>query len=99
MKTVNIHEAKTNLSRLIAEIEKGADDIVIARAGKPVARLTKPFRAAKKQHLTLGMWKDKIKIVGDIVSPIPEVWEHSVARFEEEAAPTIRAPRKRPKGK
>jgi prevent-host-death family protein len=37
-KTVNIHTAKTNLSSLIAEVEAG-EEIVIARAGKPVARL------------------------------------------------------------
>lgn len=39
MKTVNVHEAKTHLSRLLAEVEAG-EEIVIARAGKPVARLT-----------------------------------------------------------
>ena len=38
MKTVNVHEAKTHLSRLLAEVEAG-EEIVIARAGKPVARL------------------------------------------------------------
>ncbi|MEM6578799.1 MAG: type II toxin-antitoxin system Phd/YefM family antitoxin [Pseudomonadota bacterium] len=36
--TVNIHEAKTNLSRLLADVENG-EEVVIARAGKPVARL------------------------------------------------------------
>lgn len=36
--TVNTHEAKTQLSRLLARVEQG-DDIVIARAGKPIARL------------------------------------------------------------
>jgi prevent-host-death family protein len=83
MKTVNIHEAKTNLSKLVGEIENGGDDIVIARAGKPVARLTKPVREAKKKrHLMAGMWKDKIRIIGDIVSPMPEVWERSVAKYE-----------------
>ena len=38
MKTVNIHEAKTQLSRLIAEVVAG-DEIVIAKAGKPLVRL------------------------------------------------------------
>ena len=40
MKTVNIHEAKTRLSRLIAEVEAG-EDIVLARNGRPVARLVR----------------------------------------------------------
>lgn len=42
-KTVNIHDAKTHLSRLIARVERG-ERIVIARAGKPVAEL----RAARE---------------------------------------------------
>jgi prevent-host-death family protein len=37
--TVNMHEAKTNLSKLIMLLEKG-EDIIIAKAGNPVARLT-----------------------------------------------------------
>ena len=40
MKQVNIHEAKTRLSQLIADVE-GGEEIVIARAGKPVAHLVK----------------------------------------------------------
>ena len=39
---VNVHEAKTQLSKLLERVE-GGEDIVIARAGKPVARLV-PFR-------------------------------------------------------
>ncbi len=38
MSIVNVHEAKTNLSRLLARVEAG-DEIVIARGGKPIARL------------------------------------------------------------
>lgn len=38
MKTVNVHEAKTHLSRLLARVEAG-EEVVIARAGRPVARL------------------------------------------------------------
>ena len=39
MQTVNIHQAKTQLSRLLEAVEKG-EDIVIARAGQPIATLT-----------------------------------------------------------
>ena len=46
-KIVNIHDAKTRLSRLIARVERG-ERIVIARAGKPVAEL-RPVRKVKKQ--------------------------------------------------
>jgi prevent-host-death family protein len=40
MKQVNIHEAKTRLSQLVADVENG-EEVVIARAGKPVVRLVK----------------------------------------------------------
>ena len=43
MVTVNVHEAKTHLSRLLAQVEAG-EDVVIARRGKPVARLVR-FRS------------------------------------------------------
>ena len=38
METVNVHEAKTHLSRLLAQVEAG-EEVIIARNGKPVARL------------------------------------------------------------
>jgi prevent-host-death family protein len=44
MKTVNVHDAKTRLSVLLAEIERGGEGIVICRNGKPVADLV-PHRA------------------------------------------------------
>ena len=48
MKTVNVHEAKSTLSRLLEEVERG-ETVVIARNGRPVAELTaiaKPTLAA-----------------------------------------------------
>ena len=94
MRTVNIHEAKTHLSQLLAEVEKGAGDIVIARAGKPIARLVKEPQRTKKGRIG-GMLKGKIKIIGDIVNPIPEIWEHSIARYELPAQPARKSSRKR----
>jgi len=52
MKTVNVHEAKTKFSRLLAEIEKRGERIVICRNGKPVADLV-PHQA------TVSMAADK----------------------------------------
>ena len=48
--TVNIHEAKTQLSRLIEQAERG-EDVVIARAGKPAVRLTRLAPPRKKRRL------------------------------------------------
>jgi prevent-host-death family protein len=56
MKRVNIHEAKTRLSQLIAEVESG-EEVVIARAGKPVARLVKeepPHKPLRKAGAMKG---------------------------------------------
>ena len=52
MPTVNIFEAKTNLSRLVEAVESGAEDeIVIARNGRPVARLVRIEPAQSGQRL------------------------------------------------
>lgn len=48
-KIVNIHEAKTQLSRLLKEVAQG-EDIILARAGKPCARII-PYQAPSKRVL------------------------------------------------
>jgi len=48
--TVNIHEAKTHLSKLIEQAERG-EDVVIARAGKPAVKLTPVKPAPRKRRL------------------------------------------------
>lgn len=52
MKQVNIHEAKTQLSRLLEEVE-GGERIVIARAGEPIAVLTSYKTAIRRRRLGL----------------------------------------------
>lgn len=52
MPTVNMHEAKTGLSKLVAEIEAGTEkEIIIARNGTPVARLVPIEQPVKKRRL------------------------------------------------
>jgi len=53
--TVNIHEAKTNLSKLISFLEKG-EEVVIAKAGNPVAKLVSytPSKEKRKPNLLKG---------------------------------------------
>jgi len=60
--TVNIHEAKTHLSRLIERVETG-EEVVIARAGRPVARLV-PFRARTSPRVP-GQWRGRVRIAPD----------------------------------
>ena len=57
MKYVNTHEAKTQLSKLIAAARAG-EEIVICQAGKPVARLAAYEPVRRKSRL--GAWKDKV---------------------------------------
>jgi prevent-host-death family protein len=59
---VNIHEAKTHLSRLVERIEAG-EEIVIARAGRPVARLVS-YRARTRPR-TPGAWLGLVRLAPD----------------------------------
>ena len=66
---VNIHEAKTNLSRLITEVEKGGE-VIIARNGEPVARLT-PIE--KKPRRAFGSMKHLIgDVPDDVFAPMTD---------------------------
>lgn len=67
MRQVNVHEAKTHLSRLLAEVEDG-EEIVIARAGKPVARLVRD-NGAPLQPRKPGALKGKIWMADDFDAP------------------------------
>jgi len=66
--TVNVHEAKTHLSRLLERVERG-EEVVIARNGTPVARLV-PI-APKKRRGMLGKYKGQIWMSEDFDEPLP----------------------------
>lgn len=70
MKTVNVHAAKTHLSRLIEQAESG-EDVIIAKAGKPVVRLTR--LVASRPRRGFGSLKKKIHIAADFDAPLPRV--------------------------
>jgi prevent-host-death family protein len=67
--TVNIHQAKTHLSRLLVRVSHG-EEIIIAKAGKPVARLV-PEREKPKRRVP-GIDKDKIWLAPDFDAPLPD---------------------------
>ena len=69
IKKVNIHEAKTHLSRLLGQVAKG-DEVVIAHAGKPVARLVSVVNRPAKR--VAGTAKGKIVISKDFEKPLPK---------------------------
>ena len=60
---VNVHEAKTHLSRLLQQVEAG-EEVVIARAGKPVARLV-AAEPERKPRRELGLWEGKLWLADD----------------------------------
>ena len=68
-KPVNIHAAKTHFSRLVERAAKG-EEIIIARAGRPVARLV-PLGSAKRPRRP-GLLKGRIRIRKDFDAPLPD---------------------------
>ena len=75
MVTVNVHEAKTHLSRLLVQVEAG-EEIVIARNGNPVARLVSCTRRGKRQP---GSMSGLFTVPDSFFDPLPEeelaAWE------------------------
>lgn len=68
-KTVNVHEAKTHLSRLLEEVRQG-EEVVIAKAGKPVARLIAIEEPRKRREP--GSARGQIWMAEDFDAPLPE---------------------------
>jgi prevent-host-death family protein len=73
MTTVNVHEAKTNFSRLLQRAECG-EEIIIARAGKPVARLA-PLDQKPKERIP-GRYRGQIVVHPNFDDPIEEFEEY-----------------------
>ncbi len=69
MRTINIHEAKTHLSRL-AEVVAGGEDIIVTKSGRPTMKLS-PIAKSLKQR-KLGMLKGKMRIAKDFDAPLPD---------------------------
>ncbi len=83
MTTVNIHSAKTQLSRLLKKAQSG-EEVIIASAGKPIARLV-PIKPPKRREA--GLWRRKYphmmpeldKLIELVEQPLPE---DELARWE-----------------
>ncbi len=75
MPVVNVHQAKTQLSRLLAQVEAG-EEVIIARRGQPVARLVRCQLRGKRRF---GAMKGQIVVDDSILEPLPEdelaAWE------------------------
>ncbi len=69
MDPINIHEAKTQLSKLIEAVEAG-EEVIIARAGKPVARLV-PFIPVRPERKP-GLMKGQFEVPDSFFDPLPD---------------------------
>ncbi|MDA8198013.1 MAG: type II toxin-antitoxin system prevent-host-death family antitoxin [Thermaerobacter sp.] len=70
MRVVNIHEAKTHLSRLVEDVATRREPIVIAKAGKPMARLV-PL-VPERPRRVFGLLAGQIRIADDFDAPLPD---------------------------
>jgi prevent-host-death family protein len=69
MKTINLHAAKTHLSRLVDEAAAG-EDVVIAKNGKPLVKLVAIGSGTRRKGF--GALKGKIRIADDFDEPLPD---------------------------
>jgi prevent-host-death family protein len=69
MQTVNIYEAKTQLSKLV-DLASSGTDVIIARAGKPMARLTSLKQ--EKRPIVFGLLEGEGWIADDFNDPLPD---------------------------
>lgn len=70
MKTVTIHQAKTNLSKLIKKAAEG-EEVIIARGSEPVAQLV-ALKPAKKGPRQPGALKGKLVVGPEFFEPLPD---------------------------
>lgn len=82
METVNIHQAKTNLSRLLSRVALG-EEIVIANRGVPVARLVL-IPSTSDRRASLGGDRGKFTVSDDFDAPLPK---DLLAAFFSESSP------------
>ena len=73
MEPVNIHQAKTQLSRLLHGVEQG-EEVVIARAGVPIARLV-AWKAPAQPVAELGAMRGRIQLRDDCDAPLADLFE------------------------
>ena len=79
-RTIKASEFKAKCLKLMDEVAESGEEIVITKNGVPVSRLT-PYRG--KSKMTFGRNRDNIRILGDIVEPMPAEWFEDADDSEE----------------
>ncbi|MDF5720768.1 MAG: type II toxin-antitoxin system Phd/YefM family antitoxin [Rhizonema sp. PD37] len=70
METVNIHDCKTNLSRLLSRVQLG-EEIIISNRGVPIAKLV-PYQSSSHRRSSLGQDRGRFVVPEDFNTPLPE---------------------------
>lgn len=70
MQQINVYDAKTHLSRLLNQVAQG-EEILIARAGKPVAKLV-PYREDEPPRVP-GAWRGRVRLASDFDDLPPDL--------------------------
>lgn len=73
MQVMNVHDAKTQLSKLLEQVQAG-EEIIIAKAGHKIARLV-PYTTPKRKISPPGFLKDKIWIAEDFDAPLDDLFD------------------------
>ena len=83
-RTVNLYVAKTQLSDLVEQAARG-EEIVIAKAGKPRARLVAYVPPLKRKPRKLGGWEGKVWMASDFDAPLPpEIMKYFTGEADDE---------------
>lgn len=72
VQTVKASEFKAKCLQLLDEVSKGGHEIILTKNGRPVARLASCY---EKSNVLFGAGRERMKIIGDIVSPLDVEWE------------------------
>ena len=80
-RTIKASEFKAKCLKLMDEVAESGEEIVITKNGRPVSRLT-PFRG--KTQMIFGRHRNNIRILGDIVEPMPAGWFDDAGHPEED---------------
>ena len=74
MKTMSVTDFKAHCLEMLNQVAKTGQSILLTKRGKPAALISPP-PAEQPKKWVLGQFRDKVKIVGDLVEPFDEPWE------------------------
>ena len=68
---LNVHEAKTHLSRYLKRLEEDGEVIVLCRRNVPIAEI-RPIPAKRREPRPIGLWKGQFEVGPEFFEPLPE---------------------------